>query len=74
MKGGLEARILKLEQSANMGSVCYVARRAADSRLIPAREGAILAPFFAVIPELCGTTEEWVRFYGQPSRDGGAGQ
>lgn len=68
MKGGLEARILKLEQSANAGEIVFVRTYLADGTIKPLNQGQRYAPIVAELPEECATAEEWAKRYAPAAR------
>ena len=67
MRANLESRIAKLEQARESSDVCFVARLTPDGRRIPSKPGARLAPYCAVLPEVCATTGKWFRQYALPA-------
>lgn len=67
MSSGLEARIIKLEQSQQSEALRYVRRVMPDGSTEPLAPGERCAPFVAELPAVCTSADEWATRHRPPS-------
>lgn len=63
MKSGLEARVVKLEQSAQAGKSVWVQRVLPDGSIKALSAGEKYASHVVKLPEVCESADEWLRRY-----------